>query len=908
MTTTATLLFCDIEGSTKLWESRPQEMGLALARHDEIVRASVESNGGRIFKNVGDGFHCIFFDPRCAAAAARDAQLALAREEWPEGVAVKVRMAVHTGAVEERGDDVFGPPVRRVASLLSAGHGAQVLASRASVTALGTLPNGLSLRDMGERRLKDLDVTEQVFQLTVEGVPANFPPLRTLDQRANNLPVQITSFVGRQEEMSRVRALLREARLVTLTGSGGSGKSRLALQVAADLLDDFADGVWVVELAPVADGRLLAQATASVLGLTEEPGVPFEDALVRYLRSKAALVLFDNCEHVVDACAALAQRLLHTCPEVRLLVTSRESMRMAEETTYRVPSLATPDPESDTTVEALAPYETVRLFLERAEQVRSGFSFTDESAPALAQICHRLDGIPLAIELAAARVRSMSVDEVNRRLDDRFRLLTGGSRTALPRQQTLRSLIDWSYDLLDEQERALLARLGVFAGGWSLEAAESVCSGSIVEDWEVVNLLTSLTDKSLMIADATGHDARYRLLQTVRQYALDALGGQGDAAVWMDRHMAYFVSFVEEAEPQLTGSQQSEWMSRLDADLNNIRAALARALQKDGSLALRLCAATRRLWSTRGHYKEGRSWFGQALEMTQREGVSPERAAALQGAGALAYVQGEFQVARRHFEEGKAAFTALGDRRGMAAAGCSIGVVTVEQGDHAAAKDLFLESLEVMEELGDKLGVAVAVCNLGVAMSELGEWDEALSCHERGLAVQTELGDRNGIAYTLNNLGMVSRLRGDLRAAREYFEQSIALRREVGDRPGTAYSLANLTSLCCDLGDLDAAETACREALKTLVAVDDHRGLAMALSAAACLLSAKGDHQHAAEMWGAAERQRSDLGLKVSASDQSVTDPWMGAARKAMGVSEFDAALAKGRSLTIESVIALAEG
>jgi len=460
---TITLLFTDIEGSTKLWEAHPEAMQIVLARHDTLLREAIATHDGYVFKTIGDAFCAAFATAPEAVQAALSAQQALVRESWPEPLTLKVRMALHTGAVESRDSDYFGPPLNRVARLLSTGHGGQTLLTQATQERVrDSLPPTATLRDLGTHQLKDLARPEQVYQLQHPELPESFPALKSLSTHPNNLPQQVTSFIGREKELAEVQERLAQTRLLTLTGAGGSGKSRLALQAAADLLERFPDGVFLVELAPLADPDLVIQTVAGALGLKEESGLSIQATLIESLKSKQILLLLDNCEHVLDASAKLADALMRSCPDLKLLATSREGLGIAGESTYRVPSLSLPDPKQTQTAETLSHFEAVRLFIDRALQTQPSFTVTNENAPALVSICFRLDGIPLAIELAAARARSLSVEEINSKLDQRFRLLTGGSRTALPRQQTLRSLIDWSYALLSPQEKQVLESLSVF--------------------------------------------------------------------------------------------------------------------------------------------------------------------------------------------------------------------------------------------------------------------------------------------------------------------------------------------------------------------------------------------------------------------------------------------------------------
>ena len=475
---TVTFLFTDIEGSTTRWDRHEQAMGSALARHDTLLRESIAARNGHVFKTVGDAFCAVFPTAPDALAAALSAQQKLAAEPWHQDLdGVRVRMALHTGAAEQREGDYFGTTLNRVARLLATGHGGQALLSQATYELVRDhLPRGADLRDLELHRLKDLQRPEHVYQLLHPDLPADFPKLRSLDPLRNNLPIQATSFVGRDKEIKAVKALLARTRLLTLTGSGGAGKTRLSLQVAADLTEGVDDGVWLAEFASLSDPGLVAQTLAQALGVREEPGRPITQTLVDFLRPRSLLLVLDNCEHVLDAAAELCEAILRTCLSVKILASSREGLNIAGETTYRIPSLSVPDLKRSATPESLSHYEAVRLFIERAQAAQSSFSVTNANAPAVAQICHRLDGIPYAIELAAAKVRALSAEQINARLDDRFRLLTGGSRTALPRQQTLRAMIDWSYDLLSTEEQTLLRRLSVFAGGWTLEAAEAVCA------------------------------------------------------------------------------------------------------------------------------------------------------------------------------------------------------------------------------------------------------------------------------------------------------------------------------------------------------------------------------------------------------------------------------------------------
>ena len=477
-----TVLFTDIEGSTRLWEREPERMRPALACHDAIARAAVETHRGTVVKTTGDGIHAVFDDPLDAVEATLQLQQALLDPGATAGIPLRVRCGLHLGVVERRDNDVFGAPVNRTARIMAAAHGGQVLVSKAVADLIGNrLPAEVVLKDLGVVRLRDLASPERVYQITHPLLRRDFPALRSLESTPNNLPQQVTSFIGRDRELSETKALLATTRLLTLLGIGGLGKTRLSLQAAVDVMDDYPDGVWFVELAPLTGAQLVPQAVASVLGVKEEAGRPVIEAMMTYGRDRRCLIILDNCEHLVGACAELAKELLQSGPHLKILASSREPLHTPGETTYHVLPLAVPSEQEAFTPEALSRYEAVHLFVDRATAAQPAFRITQQNAQAIAQICHRLDGIPLALELAAARVRALHVDRIAERLSDRFRLLTGGSRTSLPRQQTLRALIDWSFDLLTDSERALLRRLSVFAGGWALEAAESVGADGAVD-------------------------------------------------------------------------------------------------------------------------------------------------------------------------------------------------------------------------------------------------------------------------------------------------------------------------------------------------------------------------------------------------------------------------------------------
>jgi predicted ATPase/class 3 adenylate cyclase len=864
-TGTVTFLFTDIEGSTQLWERYPTAMKIALARHDELLRQTIEANAGYVFKTVGDAFCAAFPTASAALLAALMAQRAFDKETWGETGPLRVRMALHVGAAEERDGDYFGPPLNRVARLLSAGHGGQILLSAAVQELIrDQLPTEIVLRDMGEHRLKDLVRPEHVFQIIVPDLPDDFPPLKSLDVLPNNLPIQLTSFIGREKEMAEVKQLLLTARLLTLTGSGGTGKTRLSLQVAAEVLDDFANGVWLVELASLSDPALVPQAVTSTLGVREEPNRPLLATLTDYLRARQVLLILDNCEHLIEVCAQLADTLLHACPNLHILASSREALGIAGETTFNVPSLSLPDPKhlppaGAEFVPALTQYEAVQLFIERALSALPGFTVTNQNAPAVAQICYRLDGIPLAIELAAARVKMLHVEQIAIRLDDRFRLLTGGSRTALPRQQTLRALIDWSWDLLSEVAGALLRRLSVFAGGWTLEAAETICqdegwsealqsSSFVLHPFEVLDLLTQLANKSLvMVEREQGEEARYRLLETIRQYARDKLLEAKEGEQVRQQHLDYFLRLAERAEPELRGPDQKAWLNRLELEHDNLRAALEWSMNSDAEAGLRLAGALWRFWDIRGYLGEGREWSSQILALPGASSCTIERANVLYGAGVLAYSQSDYAAARALYEESLTIQRELGalGRKGVADALHGLGNLALRQDDYAEARSLHEESLAIRRELEDRQGIADSLLDLGRVARNQHDWASVHSLFAESLTMQRQCGNKRGIAAALYQLGNVAARRGDLTLARSLCEESLAIQEELEDRQGIADTLNHLGSIATEQGDYMLAHLLLARSLAIELELGDNLEIVHVFTSIGELARLQGDYERA---------------------------------------------------------------
>jgi predicted ATPase len=921
-------------------------MKSALAAHDALLRDSIQANGGNVFKTVGDAFYAVFPSAYSALVAALTAQRAIHEKNWEGIPGLRVRMALHTGTAEERDGDYFGPALNRVARLLSAGHGGQTLLSLSLARALEKLPEAVELRDLGERRLKDLSQPERIFQVVVAGLPMDFPPLKTLEAVPNNLPTALTNFVGRAREIAEVKRLLTISHLVTLTGSGGCGKTRLSLQVAADLLDTFSGGLWFVELAALSDPAAVPGAGAAVMGIREDPTKPILNTLAESLRTKTVLLILDNCEHLVGACAELTDSLLRSCPNLRIMASSREALGISGETVWRVPSLSVPDSRNLPSLEILARTEAVRLFCDRAVAVAPAFSLTEQNAPAVAQVCHRLDGIPLAIELAAARVSVLHVDQIAARLNDRFRLLTGGSRTALPRQRTLRAAIDWSYDLLSDPERKLLRRISVFSGDFALEAAETVCVGDEVATEDVLDLISHLVEKSLVNTEKVEHEARYTLLDMVRQYSRDRLLESGEAELMGRRHRDYYVSLAERAVPELTGANQEAWFDRIDQEYENFRSALTwcQSDPEGTQNQLRLVAALSRFWFIRGYFEEARTWLKDTMARAGGSLRTSEWAKALRSAGVVAYNQGDYAAARSLYEESLAIFRNAGDRGAAAATLISLGNTIKAQGDIGLAQSYCEESLHEFRALGSNRGTAGALSALALMVHEQGDNVRALQMLEESLNIFRELDQSDGIAHNLDLLGAVRSSAGDHTLAQTMWRQSLEIHRRMGNKPAVALTLINLGDAAMNSGDLDAAISRFGEGLSLatqlgnrrhialalhnlgLVAlrreefepargqfvkalrirseIGDKQGIAYSLEGMGTVAVAQGNMKDAARIFGGAEALREAIGVPLSQAERGRQQETIESARGGLDPAMFDLEWQAGRTLPLSEIIA----
>jgi predicted ATPase/class 3 adenylate cyclase len=905
-TGTLTFLFTDIEGSTKMWERDRETMSDALGRHDRILRDTVEQRGGYVFKTVGDAFCCAFPTAPDGLEAALEAQLQLLSERREEGEPLRVRMALHTGAAEERDGDYFGPPVNRVARLLSAAHGGQVLLSLATQELVrDQLPTGTSARDLGEPRLKDLFRPERVFQLLAPELPSEFPPLRTLDAYRTNLPVQPTPLVGREREVGEIvdRVRSEEARLLTLTGPGGTGKTRLALQAGADLLEGFDDGTFFIDLATITDPAQVPSAIAGPLGLKESAEQPLLETLKSYLHHKHLLLVLDNFEQVLDGAPIVAE-LLAACAKLKVLATSRIPLRLYGEQEYPVPPLAAPDPRILPPLKALTQYEAVRLFVERARAIKPEFAITNESAPAVAEICARLDGLPLAIELAAARVRVLPPQKMLQRLDDRLKLLRGGARDLPTRQQTLRGTIDWSHDLLNEEEKALFARLSVFAGGRTLEAIEEICDPE--GDLDALEGIESLVEKSLLRQEeGSGGAPRFVMLETVHEYAREKLQESGEAEEVKKHHAEYFLALAEEGESGMRGPEAATWLERLEAEHDNLRAALSWALeQEEGELGLRLAGALWRFWWMRSHYSEGRRWLENALAIDGR-GSPPARAMALAGIGEIASHQGDLEQAQEACEEGLE-LLAHETSEAKIYLLLSLAKVARMREDYKWATQLNEESVALSREMRNTWGLASSLLGSALVSHSRGDSERATELHEESMDLFREWGDKQGLAFCSLDLGLVAITQGDLVRAQKLTEEAVALFRELGSRGDVSMNLNNLGWIAFLQNDLGRAVDLYKQSLALAwetgmytVVLDDLVGFA-------CLAGTQGDAVRAAQLCGAAEALHEATGYPQDPISHAEMEPYLASGRSQIDEAVWAKAWEEGRKMTLEEAVSYA--
>ncbi|HLW37194.1 MAG TPA: adenylate/guanylate cyclase domain-containing protein [Candidatus Eremiobacteraceae bacterium] len=771
---TVTFFFSDIEGSTQRWESFRDAMQAAVAQHERLLRAAIERHHGYVFKTIGDAFCAAFATAPEAARAALESQTSLAAEDFSAVGGLRVRIGIHTGHADERDGDYFGPAVNRVARLMSIGHGGQILLSAASRALVESeLPQGASIQDLGSHRLKDLTNPEQVWQLTIPGAAETFPPLKSLDALPNNLPIHHTSFRGRERDLDDVKKLLREHHLVTLFGPGGIGKTRLALQAAAEVLDDFPDGVWLADLGAISDPELVPSVIAKVLGVVPGEEHTVSDALVQWLKRKQLLLILDNCEHLLETVTQLVDSILRTSSGVRIVTTSRQALGISGEFVYRLASLEMPAAVPNLSADEALRYGAIALFVDRATASDMRFALTDDNVPGIADICRRLDGIPLAIELAAARVKVLSIPNLAQRLNERFKILTAGSRTAVPRQKTLSALIDWSYDLLSTQERTLFDRCAIFAGGFSLDAASAVCAGEGVDEADILDLLASLSDKSLVVAETSGEQERYRFLESTRAYAVDRLVASGAQPAMAQRHARYFCDFAVASDDLYLLESTQALAVRLGTEADNFRGALEWSIKRGNDVVLgaTLAAALHVLWSDGGLRAEGRYWIDAALAALD-ESTHP-------------LIAGGLWIALSRLSAGQRRYDAA------------------QRASH------------LYEHSDDGRRKAMALYLLSSGCLQTGRMEQGLQVSTQAVTDFRKLGIKAGEASTLASGAIFAWSLGDVTSARKQFEEALSLSRHVHDETELARIRGNFAEFEFAGGNPEKALINALEAMTT---------------------------------------------------------------------------------------------
>jgi predicted ATPase len=898
-------------------------MPALLARHHAILNQAIEMYYGFVFRIVGDSFSAAFHTAGDALSAALEAQRKLQTAAWSPAP-IKVRMGIHTGSAQRRDDpqeqgasyEGYGT-LALTQRIMSVGHGGQILLSQTSHDLVkDRLPEGTELRDMGERRLKDIFRPEHIYQVAVPDLLSEFPPLTTLEMVNHNLPAQMTSFIGREQEIAEAQKLFSATRILTFIGPGGTGKSRLSLQVAAEQIPEFKDGVWLIELAQLADSNYMLSAIASTFHLRELQGVRLIDTITDYLRGKQLLLILDNCEHLIEACARLSQHFLQACPNLKMITSSREALGIDGETVYRVPSLSVPEEvenlrDAEHLTLDLMDYEATRLFAERASKANLQFALTKENAPSVAQICKRLDGIPLAIELAAARVKLFTPRQIAERLDDRFKLLTGGSRTALPRQQTLRALIDWSYLTLNEMEQDVLRRLAVFSGGWTFDAAESV-AGEI----EAMDGLSGLVNKSLVNVEEKEGESRYRYLETIRQYAMEKLLESGNAADARTRHLAHFLEVSRRAEEKFGTTQRGMWVNRLEMEHDNLRSALGWALESDPESALHMVCSLAGFWLSRSYMTEGCNWCQAAI--SRAEALSPAgpnidqtRARAYSALAMLSINHGEHHTGQIAARQAVALARPLQDTLQLARALHFLGMSAAFLGDETLAFDSLRESEALCRKLGYKdelAGVLQSLAYVTIEMYGPQAAEQLQSYMEETLALSQGSLDPEAAVRTEGILARLAFYRGDLPEARKHADRMLDLHREMGDQLSVTGHQTGMAHVARQIGNYQEALALYRETLPDWQKMGHRGAVAHQLECLAFIAKAQEQEERAVKLMSAAEVLRAASSSPRTPQERIEYDRELAGLRAGMDERTFHLLWAEGQVMNMEQAVDFALG
>ena len=859
-----TFLFTDIEGSTKLAQDFRDLYQTALQDHDLVLNEVIGENNGLVFKKIGDAFCASFKNAQDAVNAAVEIQKKLS-EKNKDIVGIKVRIGIHSGEAEFINGDYSGYiTLSKVQRVMSIASGGQILTTQEVFDSVKNADeNKYLFKDFGNRKLKDILIPVHIYQIIADDIPLDFPPIKSLDVRWHNLPLELTNFIGREKEILEIKKLLTQSRLLSMIGFGGTGKTRLSVHTGSGVIDEFTNGVCFTPLAQLSEPAYVLQEIAAALKITADEKRKTIDVIVDFLREKELLLILDNCEHLIAECAKITEILLQKCPKLKIIATSRESLHIFGETVYHVPSLSLPDLDKNLNIKSLVQFESVKLFIDRALAVKQDFELTEANAKAVAQLCHHLDGIPLAIELAAARVKVLSVDKILERLKDRFSLLTGGKRTQLPRQQTLKALIDWSYDLLSDKEKLLCQRLSLFSGGWTLDAAEKICSDEILDEFEILDLLSNLSDKSLVKVTETENNLRYAMLESIRKYGDEKLIESGKKSELQEKHFNFFYKFAEHSETRLTGKDQREWLMKIAAENENIRDNLKWSLTYNPDLSMQMSVVLGKFWELRSHFSEGLDFLRKSLESSKY----PEliwKAKAIYWIGFFLIHHGKYDESKKYLNQALENFRELKNTEGEAVTLTSLATIALFEGEYENLNLYSNKSLMLSYEIGNKSYIARNLQNIALALMQQGKHGDARIKIDESLTVYREINDTLQLAKIIGNIGALEYLMCNYEKAREAFEESLQLRRELGDREGISIALNNLGSVAYMIKDFEKSVIYLEEALEIIREIGDRRIYVTAVGTLGSIANDKGDYPKAVKMYTESIVISKELGDKYS--------------------------------------------
>ncbi len=862
---TLTFVFTDIEGSTSLLHKFGELYANILEQHNTIIRECCESHGGNVVDHQGDSFFMVFQNAKTAIISCIEAQRRFFGNKWPSDIEVRVRMAIHTGEAKLTPMGYVGVDVHRGARLSKVAHGGQILISSPVFELLrNDIPPGIALKDLGLHKLKDMPEEQHLYQVVCPDLLEEFPPLRTIDYGHTNLPKFLTNFIGHEEELKELKTILPTCRLITLTGVGGVGKTRLAVQLASDIFHDFKDGIWFVDLSILKDPAMLEQCVTFNLKIREEAGKSLQQVLLERIGEREMLIIMDNCEQVAEHCAKLTSLMLKGCPDIKIIATSREVLGVEGEVVWRVSHMALPEADSDEGFEKRTSNEALRLFEDRAASNKAGFKITKNNIEVIENICRKLDGNPLAIELAAARIIVLTPGQIVERLSECLKLLGKGTKTSSPRQQTLRAVMDWSYDILPDKEKALFRRLSVFLGSFTLEAVEKICSDEELPEPEVLDLLGQLANKSLLVVNEKKGVIRYRLLETIRQYAVEKLKDAFEHVVTRDKHLNYFLDYAQKNEKELIGQNQTFWLNSFELEHDNFNVALQRTLDtKNYEKGLKLANAIEALWFYHGHFNEGRTWLDKLMDSSQELSL-PLMADALKHSATMAKKQHDIKNSRLFFEQSLTLFKKLDDKPSILEIMLKLGDIAMQEGKYDESLDYLKKSMAVAQAMGSKPGMTVVLESLGTVYTEMGDYEQAekflLEAHTQSKTLKS----RNTYASILRYLGYLSEKKNEVDQAAFYYNESLSIYYQIDSKDVISYLLCRIGATSRKLKKFDVARLQINEALQIARKIKNRRWEALCMAETGCLEMDLGNFKKAAICFAKAYQLFNELDDKIN--------------------------------------------